>query len=227
MKNPHNKADSLKISYSADLKYLKPDEDAPYVERARNGDMDAFEILVKKYEARVYQIASHMLANGEDARDAAQEAFIKAYRSITRFRGESKFSTWLYRIINNVCLDHLRKRNRNALSLDDETVTEGGDKVAREIPSDFDVEAIVENAEFRRLVGKALRSLPEQHRAMIALRDLQGLGYAEISDLLELPEGTVKSRINRARANLRNMILGLEELKEYINVKYNNGKIKL
>ncbi|MCL2059467.1 MAG: sigma-70 family RNA polymerase sigma factor [Oscillospiraceae bacterium] len=194
------------------------DEDAVLVKKAQNGDMDAFEELVKKYEGKVFSIASRMLAFSEDAKDAAQEAFLKAYRSLRGFRGDSKFSTWLYRITNNVCLDYLRKRDRRELPLDYETGGGDGETHTVDIPSDMDVEADVMGDEFRRIVQGAINSLPAQHRMMIVMRDVQELSYTEISGLLNLPEGTVKSRINRARKNLRTLFLGSKELKEYINV---------
>ena len=195
------------------------DEDAVLVRRAQNGDMNAFEELVGKYEARVFSIASHMLAFNEDAKDAAQEAFLKAYRSLKGFRGDSKFSTWLYRIINNVCIDFLRRRERRDLPLEFTSEDGEGEPFTLEIPADIDIEAAVEDKEFRFFVQKAINSLPEQHRVMIVMRDIQDLSYMEISDLLGLPEGTVKSRINRARGYLRTAFLNLKELKEYIHVK--------
>ena len=198
---------------------LLADEDALLVKRAQDGDMDAFEDLVKKYEARAFSIASRMLAYSEDAKDAAQDAFLKAYRSLKNFRGDSKFSTWFYRIINNVCLDYLRRRDRRELSLDYESGVEDGETISMEIPSDIDVETVVEDGEFRFLVQKAINSLPSRHRIMIVMRDVQDLSYMEISELLGLPEGTVKSRLNRARGYLRTAFLGLRELKDYINVK--------
>ena len=195
------------------------DEDAALVGRAQNGDMDAFEELVRKYEGKVFGIASRMLAFSEDAKDAAQEAFLKAYRSLKGFRGDAKFSTWLYRITNNVCLEYLRRRDRRELPLDFESAGGDGETRTMDIPSDIDVESAVLDVEFRALVQKAINSLPAQHRMMIVMRDVQELSYTEISDMLNLPEGTVKSRINRARKNLRTLFLGFKELKEYINVQ--------
>jgi len=194
------------------------DDDSALVSDARNGDMGAFEKLVAKYEGKVFGIAFQMLASRDDARDAAQEAFIKAWRSLRGFRGDSKFTTWLYRIANNVCLDFLRRRGRYELSLDD-GIDGDGESKTREIPADFDVGEAVENAEFRSFVRKAVDGLPEQHRTMIVMRDMQQLSYTEISELLNLPEGTVKSRINRARKYLRDIFINLAELKDYINVK--------
>ena len=195
------------------------DIDAILVIRAQNGDMDAFEELVKKYEGKVYSITSRMLAFSEDSKDAAQEAFLKAYRSLKGFRGDAKFSTWLYRITNNVCLDFLRRRDRRELSLDYETSDGDGETQTLDIPSDINVESEVEEGEFRGLVQKAINNLPAQHRTMIVMRDVQELSYTEISTLLGLPEGTVKSRINRARRNLREVFMKFKELNEYINVK--------
>ena len=215
-----NKSVSTDQTMTADLVDIIYDEDAKYVAIARSGDMEAFEVLVKKYEGKVFNVAYHMLQNREDAADAAQEVFLRVFRSLTDFRGGSKFSTWLFRITNNVCLDFLRKRSRGDLSLDADNGKNDADAPAKEIPADCDVETIVESAEFRGLVQKAVNDLPVRHRAMIVMRDMQGLSYTEISKLLGLPEGTVKSRINRARKNLRNVFLGLKELKDYLNVKY-------
>jgi RNA polymerase sigma-70 factor (ECF subfamily) len=148
MKILSGRTNSAKNAKIANRPGVAQDDEEKYVALARDGDKGAFEFLVKKYETKVYGIASHMLPNAEDARDAAQEAFIKAYRSISRFRGESKFSTWLYRITNNVCLDQLRKRDFGARSLDSEIETADGESIAREIQADCDVAAIVEESEF-------------------------------------------------------------------------------
>jgi len=194
------------------------DDDALLVVGAQNGDMGAFEELVRKYETKVFAVASRMLSSGEDAKDATQEAFLKAYRSIRNFRGESKFSTWLYRITNNVCLDYLRRRNRYDISIDYDQGLDDSGFTPVEIPSDINIEDEVEGDEFKSLVHRAINKLPEQHRVMIVMRDIQDLSYMEISELSGLPEGTVKSRINRARKNLRDIFLATKELKEYINV---------
>jgi len=195
------------------------DEDALLVKKAQNGDVRAFEELVKKYEGKVYGLASRMLAFSEDANDAAQEAFIKAYRSLKNFRGDAKFSTWLYRITNNVCLDYIRKNSRRELPLEIEGDPEEGGARAPDIVSDVNVEKLAEDGEFRALVQRAINKLPEQHRTMVLMRDVQGLGYTEISEMLGLPEGTVKSRINRARGRLKDIFMGMRELNDYINVR--------
>ena len=197
---------------------LEMDADDALVKKARNGDMDAFEELVRKYESKVYGITSRMLSYSEDAKDAAQDTFLKAYRSINNFRGDSKFSTWLYRITNNVCLDYLRKHDRRALSLSVDDDGNGESRIV-DIASEINVEEAVEGAEFSSLVQKAIDKLPLQHKAMIVMRDVQDLSYTDISILMKLPEGTVKSRINRARKNLRDIFLVSRELKDYINVK--------
>jgi len=194
------------------------DEDAMLVHKAQAGDMEAFETLIKKYESKVYTIASHMLSHGEDAKDAAQDVFLKVYRSLGAFRGDSRFSTWLYRVTNNVCLDYLRKKNRRDLSLEYETEGDEGESRTLDIPADLNIESAVESGEFRSLVRKAIDMLPDQHKSMIVMRDVQSMSYSDISELLGLPEGTVKSRINRARASLRKIFLETRELKEYIGV---------
>jgi RNA polymerase sigma-70 factor (ECF subfamily) len=202
------------------------DEDALLVKRAQRGDMEAFERLAQKYERSVFNIAFRMLVHYEDARDCAQEAFIKAYRALPMFQGAARFSTWLFRITTNCCLDMLRKRkNYREISLDDPIETGEGRHDARDVPSVESVETAVETAEFQRLVLRAVESLPEAHRAMIVMRDFQEMEYAEIAEALNCPEGTVKSRISRARGRLREALLALRELKGYLNVKKSESAV--
>lgn len=177
------------------------------VAKSKKGDIAAFEELISAYEKRAYNIAYRMMANEEDAKDMAQEAFIKIYKSIKNFREESSFSTWLYRIVTNVCLDEIRKRKRNnTLPLE---INIESDKGAAHIEIGADKETpedIFERIEKRQLILNAINSLNEDYKTVIVLRDIQGFGYEEIASMLSCSLGTVKSRINRARNALKDKL---------------------
>ena len=199
------------------------DEDNELAAAAKGGDMSAFETLVERYERRVYSIAVRMLTDQEDARDAAQDTFLRVFRGLPGFQGESKFSTWIYRIVTNICVDKLRKRRDNAeLSLDAPFAGDDSDSAgaAFELPdASVDIAAIAEGAEFRALVQRAVAMLPDAHRAIIVMRDFEGISYPEIAKILSCQPGTVKSRINRARQKLRAILCGMTELEGYFIVK--------
>ncbi len=186
------------------------DEDR-LVALARSGEVPAFEALVAEYEGRIYNMSYRMLGNAEDARDAAQDTFLKAYSSLDRFRGDSSFSTWLYRIAKNACLDMLRKRGRGTVySLDEPLGTEDGE-MERQLPGDLpDPEDAALDSEIREAVADAIAGLPPHHRAIIVLRDIEELTYEEIAEVLEVELGTVKSRLYRARAALSRSLAALE-----------------
>lgn len=177
-------------------------QEAEIVRRVLEGDADAFGAIVDEYQKNVYNLALRMTGNPEDAQDMSQEAFIKAFNSLASFRGDSKLSVWLYRIVSNVCLDFLRSRKRKqtvSLNMDD---GEGGNSEL-EIP---DLSAMPEEELNRRLTREAVRkgllSLPEDQREILLLREIEGLSYDEIAQALGLEAGTVKSRIFRARKRL-------------------------
>ena len=170
------------------------------------GNVNDFEKLVTAYEKNVYNIALRMVGDPDDAADMTQEAFIKAYRALSGFRGDSKFSSWLYRIASNVCLDFLRSRSRHpqvSLSTVDED-----DRATFELP---DMRQNPEEQLMKKLgmeaVRRGLEQLPEQQRQILVLRELGGLSYAELAQTLGLEEGTVKSRIFRARKRLCALLL--------------------
>ena len=172
------------------------------VRRVIEGDVNAFERLVTEYEKNVYNIALRMTGNSEDAADMTQEAFIKAYNSLGNFRGDSKFSVWLYRIVSNVCLDFLRSRTRKptvSLSVEDDEGEEAQLDVADESQSP---ELLLERSLTRDAVRRGLDQLAPDYRQILLLREIQGLSYEEISQTLALDLGTVKSRIFRARKKL-------------------------
>lgn len=171
------------------------------LQRAKKGEMAAFESLVTAYERRVYSLALRTTGSEADAADITQEVFLRAYRSLDTFRGESGFSTWLYRITVNLCVD-LARKNNPAESLDDEQALE-----APETRGAYQPETALANSELRRELDAALSLVSEEHRKIVILRDVAGMSYADIAAALELEEGTVKSRLARARAALRKILI--------------------
>lgn len=170
--------------------------------RTQEGDEAAFEALVRLYDKKVYTLCRRMCISEEDAQEAAQDAFLAVWRAIGAFRQESSFSTWLYRLATNACIDLLRrnKRSGGSVSLDDEeTAPELVD--TRPLPQQE-----LERRETQRLIEDGLRALPEDYRAILLLREVQGLSYAEIAEVTQLELGTVKSRISRGRILLRNYL---------------------
>ena len=168
------------------------------IERARAGDQDAFESIVRAYEKILYNLALRTLRSREDAADAVQETFLKAFRALPEFRAESKLSVWLYKIANNVCMDMLRSRKETG-SLTEE---DGAEDEASLADGRFDPVTILERKDLRDRVHAALRKLPLEFRQPLLLRAFGELSYAEIAATLSLDQGTVKSRIYRARKGL-------------------------
>jgi RNA polymerase sigma-70 factor (ECF subfamily) len=167
--------------------------------RAKRGDRDALDQLLRANADRIYTVARRLMGNEADANDASQEAMIAIVRGLPRFDGRSALSTWIYRVTTNACLDEMRRRRRRPLSVLDRDSTP-------EIPSD---EPAMDTTLADRLdIDAALAQLPEDFRLVVVLRDLCGYDYAEIATTLQIPEGTVKSRIARGRAHLSNKILG-------------------
>ena len=178
------------------------EQETQIVRRVLEGDVNAFEALVTEHEKGVYAIAQRMTGNAEDAADMTQETFIKAYNSLSSFRGDSKFSVWLYRIATNVCLDFLRSRSRKptvSLSVEDDDGEETQLDIADESQSP---EQLLERGLTRDAVRRGLKSLSPEYRQILLLREIQGLSYEEIAEALVLEVGTVKSRIFRARKRL-------------------------
>lgn len=178
------------------------------VSRAKQGDQDAFSQLVEANQNKIYTLALRMTGSPEDGADLAQEAFLRAWRSLPSFQGESNFSTWLYRLTSNLCIDFLRREKRRravtaAVPLDGEE-----DSPPTQVPDHrFTPESEWERKELRAALDRGLSKLSDGHRQVLVLRELEGLSYAEIAGRLELEEGTVKSRIARARMSLRNILL--------------------
>ena len=176
------------------------EEERALLLRAQKGDSAAFEDIVRAHEATVYRLALRQLGSREDAEDAAQEVFLKAYTGLASFRGDSKLSVWLYRITGNVCTDILRRR-RETVSLSQEN--DEGEPLELELPDErFDPVALTERKDLRERIGAALNALPPEAREILLLRELGGASYDEIAETLGLDLGTVKSRIFRARKKL-------------------------
>lgn len=161
-------------------------------------DEEAFEKLILSYEGKIYNMCFYLLKNKEDAMDASQEVCIKIYKSIDKFKGESKFSTWIYRITYNTCIDFIKKR-KNELSYDDviDTDTHRDDRI----------EDIIESKELKYEIKRCIMKLSEDFRTIVIFRDIEGLSYQEIAEILNIEVGTVKSRLNRAREALRNELI--------------------
>jgi len=176
------------------------------IKRCKNGDRDAFNELVVKYQDKVINMAYGMLSNRDDAFDAAQETFIKAYRGMGTFAEKSSFNTWLYRILANVCKDMLRKRQRTikVVSIHDDIDDDAG---PTQIPDTAPTpEEAVERTALQNEVWQALAKLKGDQRDIIVCFDMQGLSYEETAAALDCPVGTVKSRLNRARNALRKIL---------------------
>lgn len=170
--------------------------DDELVQRAKAGDLAAFDILVARHYRHVFALAFHLLGNADDAADATQDAFLKAFERLSQFRGDAAFSTWLYRITINACHDLQRQRRPTPFSQLNE---EDNESVAALEDLRPDPEEMWQRQEQQEAVQKILASLPEEFRQVIVLCDLQGLTYSEAAAVLGMPEGTVKSRLHRAR----------------------------
>lgn len=175
---------------------------------AANGDSDAFGELVRAYEKKIYSFALGMLSNPDDAFDASQDTFMKAYRSIKYFEGKSSFYTWLYTICRNCCYDFLKLQNRNRrhnISLYEYESDEEGTVI--ELPdTDNQPEKLYEQKRVREIIFDAIDKLPQNHREIILLRDVNELSYEEIATAMCISEGTVKSRLSRARSRLQALL---------------------
>ena len=178
-------------------------DDHELVQRTQLGDRSAFEMLVRRYQDRAYSVAFQILGHHEDALDAAQEAFARAYLSIARFRGSAGFYTWLYRILVNLAIDQARARGKmNPVSLDDPQTAP-----AQREPT-ADPGACLETKELGQQIARAVASLPVHQRTALTLREIQGLSYREIAGVMNCSIGTVMSRLHAARQKLQQIIGG-------------------
>ena len=192
----------------------EPTDEQVLVQAARQGDIGAFEELVKRYDRNVFRIANHITQNREDAEDVVQDAFLKAYQNLGQFQGQSKFYTWLVRIAVNEALMRLRRRRpERMVSLDEDIKTEE-DSMPREV-ADWapNPEQLYSQAELKDILGKTIQGLPASFRTVFVLRDVEGLSTEETADALDLSVPAVKSRLLRARLQLR------ERLNKYFKQK--------
>jgi RNA polymerase sigma-70 factor (ECF subfamily) len=191
-------------------KTIDADEDIEFVLACHKGNTDAFEVLVERHQKKMFNIAFRMTGDYDEACDVTQEAFLSAYKSIKNFKAEAKFSTWLYRIVVNYSKNRLKQLSstakRREIYLDDsgEMKTEG--IVNQSFINDANPGTQMERRERETQVQKCITLLDEEYREVLVLRDIQGFSYEEIRDILKIPDGTVKSRLSRARNALKDCL---------------------
>ncbi|HLJ56155.1 MAG TPA: sigma-70 family RNA polymerase sigma factor [Chthonomonadaceae bacterium] len=183
------------------------------IERCKSGDRTAFDMLVRAYEKRVYNLAFRLSGTYDEASDISVDAFLRVFQAIRLFRGDAHFSTWLFRIVTNVYLDRRKRtRSKQHLSLE-EVIDLEENSVSRQIEDTAPTpHAVVEMNERTEMLQSAIGELPEYQRAMVVLYHTEGLSYEEIAAVFSLPIGTVKSRLNRARLVLKNKLEPVKEL---------------
>lgn len=177
------------------------------VERLQAGDQAAFRELYDRYHRRVFAVAVGVVKNPEDANDVVQNAFIKVHKHIAKFQGNSSFYTWLYRITMNLAIDHIRKR-RNVTDFDERFKRDdaAGDGTLVPRVMDENPSKTVRRKELTGRIQEALDQLPEYHRAVIVLREIEGMSYEEMADSLDVPKGTIMSRLFHARKKMQEML---------------------
>ncbi len=189
------------------------EEEKVLIQRAQDGDVVAFENLIQEYQKRIFSIAYRMMQNQEDAADLTQEILLKLFKNLDKFRGNSKFSTWVYRVATNSCLDALKKAKRQTgYSLDKGIETEEGTLLG-EIPDKGPTpQEVAEKKAMIEAVRLGIAKLSKEHQRVMILREFEGLSYEEIAQILNCSVGTVKSRINRGRENLKKILSQNREL---------------
>jgi RNA polymerase sigma factor (sigma-70 family) len=181
-----------------------PDPDRELVQKAREGDRSAFNQLVLKYRNRVMGIAARMVGDRTEAEDLAQDVFVRVFHGLEDFQGDALFSTWLYRIVANSCLNQRKKRSLRT------RVHESLEATGLILPdSSSNPHILLERKELRVYIEKAVQALPREQRMVLVLRDIEGLSYEEIAECLELEIGTVRSRLHRARLNVQEKLKAL------------------
>jgi len=178
--------------------------DEELVARSRGGDLDSFNQLVVRWERPIYALAYRVIGREEDARDVAQETFLRAFRALGGFKGQAKFSSWLYRITLNLCRDWIRRERRTPVA----QAPEGIDLIelaGETVPSES-LEEVVSRKQLGRVVARAMSTLPEEQRTAIILKEYHGLTFQEIADLLDCPLSTVKTRLYQGLAVLRRQL---------------------
>jgi RNA polymerase sigma-70 factor (ECF subfamily) len=182
----------------------EPQDDRDLVDRARQGDREAFGILVRRHQDRAFSLAYQIVRNREDALDVAQEAFARAYASLAAFKGDSGFGTWLHRILVNLSIDSLRRRRRSTAVYDDSRATPW--ELGTEPAAPDDPAAALESKQIRDLIGRGIAQLPPAQRAVLILREIEGMRYEEIAQAVGCSLGTVMSRLFYARRRLQRLL---------------------
>jgi RNA polymerase sigma-70 factor, ECF subfamily len=196
-------------------RFSSPESDADLVRRYQRGDRRAMEDLVQRHYRSVYNLSYRLCCNHDDAQDIVSEAFIRVCNALPGFRGEANFTTWLYRIVKNVFLDERKKKRIRTHSSLEEMVELEDSAVARQIEDPQPLPAeVVTQREQGEMIQRAVMDLPETQRLMISLYHFQHRSYEEIAEIMDLPIGTVKSRLNRARLALKNRLGPVRELLE-------------
>jgi len=192
-------------------------DDTTLVERCRQGDSEAMERLIIKYQNRIYNVILKICANADDAAELSQETFVKVIENIDKFEGRSSFYTWLFRIAVNLTLSYCKrsvKLGLKSLDSEDDECGREGRRALKEFLSDdslSDPAAIASKKELYELIKKAMMKLDDNQRAVIVLRDIEGMDYAQIAKVLDVELGTVKSRLNRGRSNLREIMEAISQ----------------
>ncbi|HEX4457329.1 MAG TPA: sigma-70 family RNA polymerase sigma factor [Polyangia bacterium] len=186
---------------------MEPD-DRQLVDDARKGNAAAFRELVVRHQRRAYAVALGMVHDPDDARDICQDAFLKVHKSLATFEGDSQFFTWLYRIVMNLCIDHLRKRRGQQVEFD-ETIAQGDADDAGVTPhrTGFDPARALADKELRTQILGALAKLSPSHRAVLVMREVDGLSYQEMSETMKCSIGTIMSRLFHARKKMQQMLI--------------------
>lgn len=190
-----------------------PVDDRELVEAARKGDRDAFRTLFERYHRRAYALAFGVLRHQDDALDVVQDAFIKAHKYLDKFEGNSSFYTWLYRIVMNLAIDHLRKHRRaKPVELDEQHLEEavGEDSLLPKMLGGNPGRALMDK-EIRARIDEALGELSENHRAVLVMRELEGMSYEEMAQAMNCSKGTIMSRLFHARKNMQKRLVDLRE----------------
>ncbi len=183
------------------------ESDAEMIEAVKAGDATAYRGLVEKYQGRIYSVLYGIVRNREDARDLTQDAFVKAYRNLASFRADARFYTWLYRIAMNLGIDFTRRRKRSPVSgLEEDIAARDEDGGISELHSTDSPSKALERKQLYKAIMDALETLPEQQKQVILLRELEGLSYREIAEVLDIAEGTVMSRLFYARKKLQGIL---------------------
>jgi RNA polymerase sigma-70 factor, ECF subfamily len=187
------------------------DDDLKYVVLCREGDTEAFAELVERHQKKMLNIAYRMLGDYDEACDIVQEAFLAAYKSINKFKAEARFSTWFYRIVVNCTKNRLKQRKNRAqhevASLDESGERQNGCTACLSAASTGNPAELLEQRECEEHVQKCITALDVEYREVLVMRDIQGFSYEEIRDILKIPDGTVKSRLSRARVALKDCLI--------------------